>query len=97
MEEKLSSQRLSVCHMEIQMRKIQAAQRVPCLNFRIDVRFILTRVCYTFVEFGDSLIPMRQLELDTSEDSPFQRDVRLLAYHALVLDLALHQRGHFFG
>lgn len=58
MEEKLPSQRLSVCHMEIeirkiQMRKIQAAQRVPCLNIRVDVQFILARVCYTFVEIGN--------------------------------------------
>ena len=52
MDEKLPSQRLSVCHMEIQMRKIQAAQRGPCLNAWVDVQFILAGVCYTFVEPG---------------------------------------------
>lgn len=35
------------------MRKIQAAQRVPCLNIWVDVQFILARVCYTFVELGN--------------------------------------------
>ncbi len=76
MEEKLPSQRLSVCHMEIeirkiQMRKIQAAQRVPCLNIRVDVQFILAKVCYTFVDLGNSFILMRRLVLDTSEYSLF--------------------------
>jgi len=38
---------------KIQMRKTQAAQREPCLNIRVDVQYILARVCYTFVEFGN--------------------------------------------
>jgi hypothetical protein len=42
--------------MEIQMRKIQAAQRVPCLNIWVDVQFILARVCYTFVELGNYMV-----------------------------------------
>ena len=47
--------------MEIQMRKIQGAQRVPCRNIRVDVQFILAEVCYTFAELGNSFILTRYL------------------------------------